>query len=128
MNTPDKPRQSLLFHRLPFLVSILIGAAMLFAVLMPAKGFAAPALWNGIAPHVSAFALLVFPISFGYPKRWLLIELLANLFGIAIETLQPFLDRPIETIDAAFYFLGVALGVVAGVCTRCVYQSLSRRD
>ncbi len=68
--------------------------------------------------HVTAFAALVIPAAFLWPRVLLCVAPIAILYGGAIELLQPYVGRSKSLGDFQADILGVFLGVLAGLFLR----------
>ena len=77
--------------------------------------------------HLLAFAALIFPCAFVYPKSlpWLLPA--ALMFGGAIEVIQPAVGRAGEWADFLADAVGVAVGTATGLALRLTLQRRIRR-
>ncbi|MGI3211207.1 VanZ family protein [Roseovarius tibetensis] len=62
--------------------------------------------------HLSAFAVLVAPLAWKYPRHWMIVAVAATCYGGIIEVVQPYVGRGMEFAD----LLADAAGAVAGSC------------
>lgn len=88
--------------------------AVVIGLLTLSPGIAAAAASNDKLSHFVAFAVLVLPLSLAYPQRVLPVVLLAAVYALGIEIIQPQVGRAGEVADFAADMLGAVTGALAG--------------
>jgi len=62
--------------------------------------------------HLIAYAMLVFPVALRRPRRWQCITLFFVVYGVAIEFIQPYVNRYGEWLDMVANCLGLVCGIL----------------
>ncbi len=99
------------------ILTLLIAALIAYGALTPPGGYnltTGPASLFDKHQHVTAFALLVLPLTWGNIRNALWLVPLAIVYGGAIELLQPLIGRSGSLVDLAADALGCGLGVLPG--------------
>lgn len=68
--------------------------------------------------HAVAFALMVLPTAWGYPRALAVTIPMALVLGGAIELLQPMVGRGREMADFVMDVVGIGAGLVIGLFLR----------
>lgn len=95
-------------------VSLLIGVAIVVGGLIPRGSNPSSLRLDGPYLHAAAFGLLVLPLACAWPRQWLMIVLIATVFGGVIEGLQTVFDRAPEWPDIVANTVGAAGGSLVG--------------
>jgi len=93
-------------------LSVLILASITILSLWPAAKLP-PVPGSDKTHHFIAYALLMFPVSLGKPRYWLLIGLFFILWSGSIELIQPYVNRYGEWMDLLANFIGLVFGLLA---------------
>lgn len=68
--------------------------------------------------HAFAFALVILPTAWGYPRALVVTIPMALVLGGAIELLQPMVGRGREMADFVMDVVGIGAGLVIGLVLR----------
>jgi VanZ family protein len=104
-------------------IGLTIGLSIVIAALTLTPGTSLPSVpGSDKLHHVLAFAALMFPCAFVYPKSlpWVLSGSL--MFGGSIELIQPSVGRSGEWSDFFADAVGIAAGTIIGLTLRFVLK------
>ena len=76
--------------------------------------------------HFIAYTVLMFPVAFSKPKRWILIGVFFIAYSGAIELIQPYVNRYGEWLDLAANAIGVLCGVILAELMTSLLKRLNK--
>ena len=103
--------------RIASTLTMLIAALIAYGALTPPGGYnltTGPASLFDKHQHVTAFALLVLPLTWVRFRNAFWLVPLALVYGGAIEILQPLVGRSSNLLDLVANSVGVGLGILPG--------------
>ena len=114
--TPKKPTRSMK-PTLANVLTLAIAFVIAYGALTPPGAYnltTGPASLFDKQQHITAFALLVLPLTWRHFRTALWLVPLAILYGVTIEALQPLIGRSASGLDIVANTLGAVLGCLPG--------------
>lgn len=106
------------YHRLALVLTIALGIAILWLTLRPQTLPEFGRLPLDKVAHLLAFAALILPTAWLYPRALFVTLPMAVLLGAAIELVQPLVGRGRELEDFLMDILGLGIGILLGAGLR----------
>jgi hypothetical protein len=113
-------------HRLALSLTIALSIAILWLTLRPQTLPDFGSLPLDKIAHLVAFAALILPTAWLYPRALVVTLPLAVLLGAAIELLQPLVGRGRELADFLMDLVGLGAGIVLGAVLRWLSRAPAR--
>lgn len=113
-------------HRLAVSLTIALSIAILWLTLRPQTLPDFGTLPLDKIAHLIAFAALILPTAWLYPRALVVTLPLAVVLGASIELLQPLVGRGRELADFLMDLVGLGLGIVLGGVLRWLARDTAR--